>query len=56
MKFNDGKTIFADVRSKLHSGYITIGVNGDNTSEMEKAKNKDKLTCLFLVFRLKDLT
>ena len=24
MKFNDGKTISAYVRSKLHSGYITI--------------------------------
>ena len=24
MKFNDGKTISAYVRSKLHSGYITV--------------------------------
>ena len=24
MKFNDGKTISAYVRSKLHSGYITL--------------------------------
>ena len=27
MKFKDGKTISAYVRSKLHSGYITVHLN-----------------------------
>ena len=27
MKFKDGKTISAYVRSKLHSGYITLAVS-----------------------------
>ena len=29
MKFNDGKTISAYVRSKLHSGYITMMTNDE---------------------------
>ena len=32
MKFNDGKTIFAYVRSKLHSGYITLSSGGSRIS------------------------
>ena len=30
MKFKDGKTISAYVRSKLHSGYITVAGNSSN--------------------------
>ena len=58
MKFNDGKTISAYVRSKLHSGYIKLGYNKLHLtlwtiSKMKVSPRLHKLTFISFISELR---